>query len=241
MDTKGKPTKKHRVSKEEIATRQRLLQVQEKYFQSKLDRANKKVKNLLQENSDLKAHIETEKQNSVIKAEKEKAKKANSHNLKMNRLKQRVINCTQVGSSIQNIGFSKSKDKLGITGRELRITLTDGVPCKSSRHFVEPTDAKIVIETTRDNDIFCLSFCSNCLQVFLKGLKAVDEHNTYYIDNEKDIEIIYTESFVGQRCFSCYSGKGACYFIRIGNIAFRLCPDCRACWLMQLESAVRKI
>ena len=241
MDTKEKPTKKHRVSKEEIATRQRLLRVQEKYYQNKLDDANQKIKNLSQENRNLKEYIQTEEHERLLQTEKAVARETESHNALRNRLNCKVIDCVASRKAIRNIGFSKDKDKSRITGRELIITYIDGIHCKANKHYIAPVEAKVVIETNRPKDTFCLSFCLECLRVFIKGLKFVDENHTYFIDNNKNIEIIYTRTFNGQQCFSCYSGNKPCYYIRIGNIAFRLCSDCRACWLMQLESAERKL
>lgn len=241
MTTKEQPKKKRKISKEEIATRQLLLERQEKYYQDKLKSAKRKINRLLQENTELKASIEADKQNRVIQSELAQKRKTDAHNALVNRLNRQVIDCTTKYNSQRNIGFSKAKDKDGITGRELKITIIDGVPCKSARHIVEPSEPKIVIETKRDKDTFCLSFCSSCFQAFIKGLKSVDKSNRYYYDDEKEIEIIFTESFSGQQCFSCYKNDNPCYSIRIGNIAFKLCSDCRACWLMQLEGIERKI
>jgi len=241
MDAKTQPKKKQRTSKAEIATRQRLLQVQEKYYQDKLDNANRKIKNLSQENRNLKEHIQTEEHERLLQIEKAVARKTEERNALRNRLNRKVIDCASTGKAIRNIGFSKDKDKSHITGRELKITYIDGLHCKANQHYIAPVEAKVVIETNRPKDTFCLSFCLECLRAFINGLKCVDENHTYFIDNNRDIEIIYTHTFNGQQCFSCYSGNKPCYYIRIRNVAFRLCSDCRACWLMQLESAVRKI
>ncbi len=241
MAKKDQPKKKLKTSREEIATRQLLLERQEKYYQDKLKSAIRKVNRLLKENAELKAGIEAEEQNKIVQSEMAEKKRIDAHNMLINRLNRKVIDCTSHNKSLRNIGFSQEKDKEGITGRELKITNIDGVPCKSARHIIEPTDAKIIIETNRVKDTFCLSFCNSCFQAFVKGLRTVDKDHTYYYDEAKDIEIIYTESFNGQRCFSCYKNNNPCYSIRIDNVAFKLCSDCRACWLMQLESAERKI
>lgn len=239
--SKAKQTKS---SKREIATRQMLLKRQNDYFTRIIDKLKAKNKEIAELNSKLSS------ENEALKAKltRERIKKSEllrREQEERNRLKKyysnRVINCAEPSKAIINIGFSKDKDKTNITGRELNIVFIDGVYCKFSNHLFEDKEARVIIETRREKDSFCLSFCLDCLQAFVNALKYISPDNSYYYDEAHEIEIRCISTFKGQRCFSCYTDKAPCYTIRVHNISFSLCSECKACWLMQLESAIRKL
>ena len=151
-----------------------------------------------------------------------------SHKEQIKTLTHKIIDCSAKRKAVQNIGFSRNKDRNHITGRTLRVTYTDEVPCKFSNHITNDIKAKIVIETEREKDSFCISLCSECLDALIRALKATNEMNPYYTDDGKEIEIKYTSGFNGQNCFSCYKSNQPCYHIRIGNVALKICADFRS-------------
>ena len=239
--SKAKQTKS---SKREIATRQMLLKRQNDYFTRIIDKLKAKNKEIAELNSKLSSENEALK--AKLNREQSKKLEFQRHEREeRNRLvkyySNRVINCNEPSKAIRNIGFSKDKDKTNITGRELNVVFIDEISCKFSNHLFEDKEAKVIIETKREKDIFCLSLCLDCLQALVNGLKYISPDNSYYYDEAHDFEIRCISTFKGQRCFACYSDQAPCYTIRIHNISFSLCSDCKACWLMQLESTLRKL
>jgi len=242
--TKTEGVKKFKSSKREIAIRQKLLKKQNDYFVDIIEKLKAKNKylseekqKLISENQSLKAQLNNEK-NSKISAQKQKEME---HTHLMQYYNDRVIDCTEQLKAIRNIGFSRDKDKANITGRELNIVFVDGIKCRFSNHLLDAPEAKIVIETKREKDNFCLSMCMDCLQSFVYALKYISPDNSYYCDDEHGIECRCLSTFKGKRCFSCYTDNGICYAIRIHNISFSICSECKACWVMQLESTIRKL
>lgn len=189
------------------------------------------------ENQALKEQLNNEKKRLEVALQQEQAE----HNRLMKYYNDRVIDCTKSAKAIRNIGFSKDKDKANITGRELNIVFVNGINCKFSNHLLDTPEAKVVIETKREKDNFCLSMCMDCLQSFIYALKYINHKNPYYYDDEHKIECRCLSTFKGQQCFSCYTTNEPCYVIKIQNISLSICSECKACWVMQLESALRKL
>ena len=61
------------------------------------------------------------------------------------------------------------------------------ISCKFSNHLFEDKEAKVIIETKREKDIFCLSLCLDCLQALVNGLKYISPDNSYYYDEAHDL------------------------------------------------------
>ena len=249
-NSKKVKVKTEKISKSEIQRRQMYLKRQEDFYENILSKEKEKrlrLSELLTETTTENERLqkENDRYNLILTRNKKAQAEAQAQQEQLyreavNKLSKKIINCRTPSLAVINIGFSKKKDRGNITGRYLKITHIDELSCKTGRHTLNHNLSKIVIETEREKDEFCLALCNDCLNALIAALKQVDDNNPYYYDDYSDIEVKYISRFNGQQCFSCYKDNLPSYNVRIGNIAFKICSDCRACWLMQLERAARK-
>lgn len=120
----------------------------------------------------------------------------------------------------------------------LKITANNDFSCRTLKHLL-PTKADVIIETYQKNDPLCLAICNDCIRDILNGFKQVDINNTYYCDWTKNMEIRYIKNNNSATvCHSCGKKENSNYYVRLCNVAFHLCENCKSYWIVQLSKSL---
>lgn len=183
-------------------------------------------------------YYQDDKQKKMLAAEKKAQKAFEIQQKQIAYFSSHILDCSKSRKDILNLGYRSKTDpyKAGL----LKTTYMDDFDCKILKHDYKKA-AKVILETYRDDDVFCVPACQDCIEQIVKGLKKVGPNNTFYYNFNSKLEVRYLNRFISSKCYSCGSKNGGCYYIRFYNVAFHLCEECRSLWIVQLSKIYLKL